>query len=512
MPRQDVNILINARDNASAQLNKAGGSLGAFGNSLQNLAGAAAAYFSFRQLLDVARESIRVFEEARRADLKRAAVLRATRNAAGLAADELKELAKIERQRTGLPLAELDNAQAVMLTFTNVNNTVFAEAMQLVSDMSAAFGNSLQGTTIQLGKALNDPVKGMSALADVGVSFTAEQQLQIRNAMAQNDLYRAQRVILDELKREVGGIGEATKGVHADLANAWDDFLGNLGEAITGSRAYTTVIDYIAFGIRNWKELLQIFALEGVRQLLSLANIFANIGGFVANFFTAVLPSLAARGAAVMLNMWDSFKESASDMIANLILEFQDLWDNVVARAKWAVDAIKALGKGNLPSAFVAPEARPGVPDTPPPPKRELPPIAPLWTTGPDGPVRQFLAGMADTTNFMKNLLEGTIAQREGAIQNKAIEQWRKTAEDARNQTAGTGGGQSFAAGQAIEARFLTGRSFVDPAVEQARQTATNTKKTNQLLERNQVTLDQVLQALVAGFTGGAVNLQPGNL
>ena len=75
-------------------------------------------------------------------------------------------------------------------------------------DMSVALGQDATQSAIQLGKALNDPVKGVTALRRVGVSFTAAQIKQIKTLVATGKTLQAQKLILRELNQEFGGSRE----------------------------------------------------------------------------------------------------------------------------------------------------------------------------------------------------------------------------------------------------------------------------------------------------------------
>ena len=81
---------------------------------------------------------------------------------------------------------------------------------------------------MQLGKALNDPVKGITALSRVGVSFTQQQKDQIKTLQASGDILGAQRVILDELKSEFGGAAQAMAN---PLTQFWN-LAGDIGESL----------------------------------------------------------------------------------------------------------------------------------------------------------------------------------------------------------------------------------------------------------------------------------------
>jgi hypothetical protein len=66
-----------------------------------------------------------------------------------------------------------------------------------MTDMSVALGQDMSSSAIQLGKALNDPIKGVSALQRVGVSFTASQKEQIKTLVQSGRTMDAQKLILD---------------------------------------------------------------------------------------------------------------------------------------------------------------------------------------------------------------------------------------------------------------------------------------------------------------------------
>lgn len=75
--------------------------------------------------------------------------------------------------------------------------------------MSTALGTDMSSASIQLGKALNNPIAGLTALSRAGVSFTEEQKNQIRTLVETGDVLGAQKLILAELSKEFGGAAEA---------------------------------------------------------------------------------------------------------------------------------------------------------------------------------------------------------------------------------------------------------------------------------------------------------------
>jgi phage-related protein len=113
-------------------------------------------------------------------------VIKTTGGAANVTAKHVDGLAMSLRKKAGVDDDVVHAGENMLLTFTNVRNEVgkgnaiFDRATSTVLDMSQALGQDTKSSAIQLGKALNDPVKGISALARVGVSFTQGQKDQIK--------------------------------------------------------------------------------------------------------------------------------------------------------------------------------------------------------------------------------------------------------------------------------------------------------------------------------------------
>ena len=129
----------------------------------------------------------------------------------------------------------------MLLTFKKIRNEsgagnkIFDQATRALVDMDVAMthGNStsesLSKTAIRLGKALNDPVKGATALKRVGVDLDEAQKKQIATFVKSGDVMAAQKVILKELTSEFGGSAEALGTTFAGKINILRESLRNLG-------------------------------------------------------------------------------------------------------------------------------------------------------------------------------------------------------------------------------------------------------------------------------------------
>lgn len=171
-------------------------------------------------------------QEAAQAQAKLGAVLASTGGAAGVTAGEISQLANELMAVTNFGDDATVAAAGVLATFTQIKGDIFKQALMSAQDLSSVLGNDLQGSVIQIGKALNDPIKGITALSKAGVSFTAAQKGQIKELVKSGDLMGAQKIILGELKTEFGGAAKAMADPMVQLKNAVGEVAEELGGAL----------------------------------------------------------------------------------------------------------------------------------------------------------------------------------------------------------------------------------------------------------------------------------------
>jgi hypothetical protein len=150
--------------------------------------------------------------EFERLNKRTEALIRATGNAAGLTAKELINFSEALDLKTLADRNQIIGAVNAMQTFKSVQGDVFKRSIELSEDLAEVLGVDLRSQTIQLGKALEDPIRGLSALRRVGVTFTESEQDQIKALVEANKQYEAQSKILDAIAGQVGGAGEAAAG------------------------------------------------------------------------------------------------------------------------------------------------------------------------------------------------------------------------------------------------------------------------------------------------------------
>jgi len=143
------------------------------------------------------------------------AVIATTGNIAGISVTGVKELAASLEAYGVADENAIIKSQNLIATFTNVRNVVgegndiFNQATKAALDMSARFGGDVTSSAVRLGKALNDPIKGVMALSKMGVQFTQAQKDQIKALVQAGDVMGAQKLVLKELTIQTGGAAKA---------------------------------------------------------------------------------------------------------------------------------------------------------------------------------------------------------------------------------------------------------------------------------------------------------------
>lgn len=199
-----------------------------------------------------------------------------------------------------------------LLTFTNISGSSFDRATKAALDMSSVLGQDLQSSAIQLGKALNDPINGVTALQRVGVRLTDQQKDMVQAFMDSGDIMSAQNIILKELETEFGGAAEAAAkagtGPFTQLANKIDDLGEKFGELIVDALVpLLGMVNDLVDEVASWdastqKMILAIGALAAAAgpalYIIGAIGTSLAAGGTLATGITLVTSGVTALGAA----------------------------------------------------------------------------------------------------------------------------------------------------------------------------------------------------------------------
>jgi hypothetical protein len=180
-------------------------------------------------------------------------------NAANISATEVEELAGRLESLTAIEAESIQEGANLLLTFGNIRdelgegNDIFTQTTAIMVDMGVALRKGPVDTATMLGKALNDPIQGLTALRRVGVSFTEQQVEQVRVLQSTGDLMGAQKLILQELQNQYGGSGAAYAETFTGQLALMGHELGTIGEEAT-----MAVMPALQMMIEQLRELIPI--------------------------------------------------------------------------------------------------------------------------------------------------------------------------------------------------------------------------------------------------------------
>ena len=230
----------------SPGLSQAQSKLDGFSSNVTKIGGLLAGAFSVVAVERFVSTAMNAYEDSARAQAKITQAIKSTGGAANLSLKELTDTAS-EFQKSTLFEDDtiLNDVSAQLLSFTNIAGTNFLRAQEAAMNLSTVLDGDLKSASIQLGKALNDPVKGLTALSRSGIQFSAEQTALIKSLAETNRVTEAQTLILNELDKQYGGqaraAADASNGV-IQLKNAFGDLMENIGGAISKSSVFNGVI------------------------------------------------------------------------------------------------------------------------------------------------------------------------------------------------------------------------------------------------------------------------------
>lgn len=321
-----------------------GGILGGLKGALGPVAGVMAGVFATGAIIGWGKEQIASLARIETINAQTASAIKATGGAAQVSSKHIEDLAGSLENTTATEAESIQQGANLLLTFKNIKNgagqgnDIFDQTTRIMTDMSRAMGTDAKGGAVQLGKALNDPVKGISALSRVGVTFTDEQKKMIQSLVDTGDTMGAQKIILNELNSEFGGAGAAYAQTYAGkvdlLGHAWGTFGETLLQNVTPGLG---VIASAMTGLLN--NVLTPFA-GFVSTGLTAA--FGATKGAISNFFSGLINgtdelgsvqgTFASFGAQTRL-IFENIKAAIGPVFAGLAPVFGQLWSAIAPLA-----------------------------------------------------------------------------------------------------------------------------------------------------------------------------------
>lgn len=216
-------------------------------------------------------------EALERGMFKMEAVVRATGGTTGLTAMEMDNFARSLARATLATTANVRNATVKLATFRSIGGEAFKETLRLAQDLAAAGFGNIETAAVSLGRALEDPTIGLSALRRVGVSFTAQQTETIQALVKTGEVLKAQEAILAAVRVQVGGLAEAEAkglaGAADSLGQAWTEVLEEFAKTSGIVEGVTSALNRMAGGLNVIRKAIESTpAQERLRAYLNLGD------------------------------------------------------------------------------------------------------------------------------------------------------------------------------------------------------------------------------------------------
>jgi hypothetical protein len=366
----DLKGFSSQMQNANRQMQKVGKNLQRVGKQLS--IGVTAPFVAFSAL------SLRNWDKQVKAIAQVETGLRTTGGAVGYTSEQLQKMASALQDNTLFGDEDiLKNVTSQLLTFTNIAGQQFERTQQAALDLATRLDGDLKSASIQLGKALNDPVANLSALSRSGIQFSEEQKATINALVETNRLAEAQTIILNELEKQYGGSAAAAAKAGTGPFTQLKNSIGDLSEEFGGiiSEAILPFVDSLKGIVKRFQNLSPetkkfVVILAGVSAavgpLLALAGTIlpAIITGFtlLTGPVGLVVAAVTAIGVVVYKN-WAPIKQVLVD-IANYFIDLYNestlfrvavesviqVFKNIWAVGKFVFSSIASIVKGFVKS------------------------------------------------------------------------------------------------------------------------------------------------------------------
>jgi hypothetical protein len=308
------------------------------------------------------------FSEAAKVGAQTEAVIKSTGRAANVTTKHVEDLAGALMQKSGVDDEAIQSGENIILTFKGIRNEVgkgndvFDQTTKAALDMSVALGMDVTQSAMQLGKALNDPVKGMTKLQRVGVTFTDAQKKQAEAMVKSGDVMGAQKIILKELNSEFGGSAEAIGKTLPGQINILKQNFSNLAGQLVGTLApaFGKLAGFMAKHPKLFQAIvIAVLALSAAMVALNVAlAVTAALEASVLLPALAVVAALAAFVAVAILvyKHWGDITDAMGhwwDVLKSTILgawkKLSDAAGSVMDGIKKAAQTLLAWLKTNWP-------------------------------------------------------------------------------------------------------------------------------------------------------------------
>ena len=146
------------------------------------------------------------------------------------AADELGKATLFDQE-------DFDRGFALLTSFQTIGVESYTRVAKAAADVAQVTKQDVNSSLLQLAKALQDPVRGLTALSRSGTTFTEQQKEQIKALVESGKQLEAQQFILAEIEKQYGDAAKEAgaagyAGAVDSLGESFRDFQETIASAV----------------------------------------------------------------------------------------------------------------------------------------------------------------------------------------------------------------------------------------------------------------------------------------
>jgi phage-related protein len=348
----DSDFSVKARINADTSnfdkgMKDAQNSANSLSNTFSNLQSTINNVFKFagiavgtKALFDFGKKAVSAADDANRHFKMLESTIKVTGASSWTSSEDLENMAKSYAKSTNYSVTEVEKMQTVLLGFKNISGDTFKSASDAILDMSSVMGMDLTSAVQTVGKALDDPVKGLDSLRRQGFAFTDEQKEELAQLVKNGEQMKAQQIILNELATTYGGAAQEGQSAFAQFQHSMDDVYETIGNKLMPIvNSFMSLLAKLGENIAKFLNSSEFnkFATILAGVLSKVKDALSNIINYISNVFTEIKEIFAEVDFSPFLGIIDTVIgliqavfEKAKEMFDKTKEQFKSIMSSIV--------------------------------------------------------------------------------------------------------------------------------------------------------------------------------------
>lgn len=268
--------------------------------------------------------------------------------------EQLTESATALQALTGISDEAILGGTELLATFRNISDELLNELTPALVDFATRFtSGNIDSAAKIMGKALNDPVAGLTSLSRAGVQFSEDQKAVIAALVEGGDVAAAQGVIMEELHQQIDGAAAASATGSALMKAKWDEFQEFVGGKLAG--AFTIILSFLGWITDNMATVTTLVVGFGIAWAATNYQIIAvrllEIAGSLGRVVVALGPfALAAAAVGLVVQTLSNIIRDNAEAVEE--------WSTSVLEGSVSVRELVAAANANLTTSITGARLR----------------------------------------------------------------------------------------------------------------------------------------------------------